>query len=85
MSDIKTVFRDIGGIFNIIGIISLVTLIIPIYFREYQPHTSKIYWRKANGICKEIYSRNLRDGSLSHMYSSPKSLAMGDFPRIRRQ
>lgn len=40
MSDIKTVFRDIGGIFNIIGIISLVTLIIPIYFREYQPHAS---------------------------------------------
>ena len=40
MSDIRTVFRDIGGIFNIIGIISLFALIVPIYFREYSPYTS---------------------------------------------
>ena len=40
MSDIRTVFRDIGGIFNIVGIISFVTLIVPIYFREFNPHTS---------------------------------------------
>jgi trk system potassium uptake protein TrkH len=40
MSDIRTVFRDIGGIFNIVGIISFITLIVPIYFREFSPHTS---------------------------------------------
>ena len=40
MSDIRTVFRDIGGIFNIVGIISFVTLIVPIYFKEYGPYTS---------------------------------------------
>ncbi|MBU0497393.1 MAG: TrkH family potassium uptake protein [Candidatus Thermoplasmatota archaeon] len=40
MSDIKTVLRDLGGIFIIIGIVSLITLLIPIYFQEYPPHAT---------------------------------------------
>ena len=35
MSDIRTVFRDIGQIFIIIGLVSLITLIVPFYFGEY--------------------------------------------------
>lgn len=35
MSDLRTVLRDIGGIFIIIGIISLFALIVPIYFNEF--------------------------------------------------
>ena len=34
MSDLKTVLRDLGGIFIIIGCISLIALIIPIVFSE---------------------------------------------------
>jgi len=40
MSDIKTVFRDIGQIFIIIGLVSLVTLIVPLYFGEYHGNTT---------------------------------------------
>lgn len=35
MSDIRTVFRDIGAISIIIGLVSLITLIIPLIFGEY--------------------------------------------------
>jgi trk system potassium uptake protein TrkH len=41
MSDIKTVFRDIGQIFIIIGLVSLLTLFVPLYFGEY--HTAVGY------------------------------------------
>lgn len=40
MSDIRTVFRDIGAIFIMIGIISLITLLVPLYFQEYGSFTS---------------------------------------------
>jgi trk system potassium uptake protein TrkH len=36
MSDIKTILRDIGQICIIIGLISLITLVVPLYFGEYQ-------------------------------------------------
>jgi trk system potassium uptake protein TrkH len=32
MSDLKTVLRDIGGIFIIIGVVTLITLMVPLYF-----------------------------------------------------
>ncbi len=35
MSDIKTVLRDIGAILIILGFISLITLIVPLYFNEF--------------------------------------------------
>ena len=35
MSDIKTVLKNLGGIFIIIGFISLVALVVPLYFGEY--------------------------------------------------
>jgi trk system potassium uptake protein TrkH len=35
MSDLRTVLRDLGGIFIIIGFVTLVTLIVPLYFGEY--------------------------------------------------
>jgi len=35
MSDIKTVLRDIGAILIIVGIVSLITLIVPISYGEY--------------------------------------------------
>lgn len=34
MSDLKTVLRDIGGILIIIGVITLFTLVVPVYFNE---------------------------------------------------
>ncbi len=34
MSDIKTILRDLGGIFIIIGVISLISLIVPVYNNE---------------------------------------------------
>jgi trk system potassium uptake protein TrkH len=34
MSDLKTVFRDLGGVFIIIGIITLAVLFVPLYFGE---------------------------------------------------
>ena len=40
MSDIKTVFRDIGSICIIIGLVSILTLIVPLYFGEYHGNTS---------------------------------------------
>jgi len=35
MSDLRSVLRDIGGIFIIIGFVSLITLLVPLYFGEY--------------------------------------------------
>ena len=35
MSDIKSVLRSLGGIFIIVGFVSLFSLIVPIYFGEY--------------------------------------------------
>ena len=35
MSDLKTVLRDLGGIFIVIGVITLVALVVPLYFDEY--------------------------------------------------
>jgi len=34
MSDLRTVLRDVGGIFIIIGVITLFALIVPLYFNE---------------------------------------------------
>jgi len=39
MSDIRTVFRDVGAVFIMIGIVSLVTLVVPLYFQEYGSFT----------------------------------------------
>ncbi len=35
MSDLRTVLRDLGGISIIIGFVSLIALVVPIYFGEY--------------------------------------------------
>jgi len=35
MSDLRTVLRDMGGIFIIMGFISLIALVVPIYFGEF--------------------------------------------------
>ncbi|RLF26102.1 MAG: TrkH family potassium uptake protein, partial [Thermoplasmata archaeon] len=35
MSDLKTILRDLGGIFIVIGLITIVALIVPLYFGEY--------------------------------------------------
>ena len=37
MSDLRSVLRDLGGIFIIIGFVSLIALAIPLYFGEYGP------------------------------------------------
>lgn len=37
MSDLRTVLRDIGGIFIIMGFVSLIALVVPIYFGEFGP------------------------------------------------
>ena len=34
MSDIKTVLRDLGGIFIIVGFVSLIALVVPLYFGD---------------------------------------------------
>ncbi len=39
MSDIRTVFRDLGAVFIILGSISLISLFVPLYFQEYEPYT----------------------------------------------
>ena len=39
MSDIRTVFRDIGAVFIMIGIVSLIALVVPLYFQEYGSYT----------------------------------------------
>ncbi len=39
MSDIRTVLRDVGAVFIMIGMVSLIAIIIPIYFQEYETHT----------------------------------------------
>jgi len=35
MSDLKTVFRDLGGVFIIIGFVALICLVVPLYFGEF--------------------------------------------------
>lgn len=40
MSDIRSVLRDIGAVFIMIGFVSLITLIIPFYFNEYPPYAA---------------------------------------------
>jgi len=35
MSDLRSVLRDIGGIFIMIGFVSLIALVVPLYFGEY--------------------------------------------------
>ena len=35
MSDLRTVLRDLGGIFILIGFVALVALVVPLYFGEY--------------------------------------------------
>jgi len=40
MSDLKSVLRDLGGIFIIIGFVSLIALIVPLYFGEYGANIS---------------------------------------------
>ena len=37
MSDLRSVLRDIGGIFIIIGFVTLIALAVPLYFGEYAP------------------------------------------------
>jgi trk system potassium uptake protein TrkH len=37
MSDLRTVLRDLGGIFIIIGFVALFASVVPIYFNEYGP------------------------------------------------
>ncbi len=39
MSGIRTVLRDIGTIFIVIGIVSFTVLLVPIFFQEYEPYT----------------------------------------------
>ena len=40
MSDLKTVLRDMGALFIIVGFVTLITLIVPLYFGEYGPNSS---------------------------------------------
>jgi trk system potassium uptake protein TrkH len=40
MSDFKTVLRNLGGLFTVIGITSLATLSVPLYFGEYGSNSS---------------------------------------------
>jgi trk system potassium uptake protein TrkH len=35
MSDLKSVLRDLGGIFIIVGFVTLIAIIVPLYFGEY--------------------------------------------------
>ena len=37
MSDLRTVLRDIGAVFTIMGFVTLIALIVPFYFGEYGP------------------------------------------------
>ena len=37
MSDLRSVLRDLGGIFIIIGFVTLIALAVPLYFGEYTP------------------------------------------------
>jgi len=37
MSDLRTVLRDLGGIFIIVGFVTLVALVVPLHFGEYSP------------------------------------------------
>jgi len=40
MSDLRSVLRDLGGIFIIIGFVTLVALVVPIYFGEFSPKSN---------------------------------------------
>ena len=40
MSEFKTIVRDIGGIFTIIGLASLVVILVPLYFGEFLGNSS---------------------------------------------
>jgi len=40
MSDLRTVLRDIGALFIVVGFVTLITLIVPLYFGEYKPNSS---------------------------------------------
>ena len=37
MSDLKSVLRDLGGVFIIIGFVCLIALVVPLFFSEYGP------------------------------------------------
>ncbi len=39
MSDIRTVFRDIGALFMVMGFVTLIALVVPLYFGEYGPNS----------------------------------------------
>jgi hypothetical protein len=39
MSDTKTVLRDIGALFMIMGFVTLIALVVPLYFGEYGPNS----------------------------------------------
>ena len=38
MGDLRSVLRDLGGIFIIIGFVTLIALVVPLYFQEYSAH-----------------------------------------------
>ncbi len=40
MSDLKTVLRNIGGVFIIIGVVTLIALVVPLFFGEYGADSS---------------------------------------------
>ena len=40
MSDLKTVLKNLGGIFIIIGFVTLIAILVPLYFGEFGPNTS---------------------------------------------
>ncbi len=40
MSDLRTVLRDIGTLFIVVGFVTLIALIVPLYFGEYRPNSS---------------------------------------------
>jgi len=40
MSDLRTVLKDLGGIFILTGFVSLVALVVPLYFGEYGSNCS---------------------------------------------
>ena len=39
MSDLRTVLRDLGGVFVIIGFVTLICIVVPLYFGEFGPNT----------------------------------------------
>jgi len=47
MSDLRTVLRDIGALFIVVGFVTLIALIVPLYFGEYKPNS---YFDAIGGI-----------------------------------